>query len=170
MNIVCVIYLVFINKYSLRDLPCVHQWIYSACFTWCSSINIFCVIHLVFINEYILRALPCAHQGIYSVCFRPVFHLYVNVKREHEKSNKRFSIVCIPYRRERDVNVKREFMTCDRETRAWNQSLHVAIFHVHAQHSRARNNNKRTSFYARGNREINWIHHKCPVLYEQSLK
>ena len=94
----------------------------------------------------------------------------VNVKREREKSNKRFSIVCIPYRRERDVNVKRGFMTCDRETRAWNRSLHVAIFHVHAQHSRARNKNKKTFFYARGNRETNWIHHKCPVLYEQSLK
>jgi len=23
--------------------------------------------------------------------------------------------------------------------------------------------NKKTSFYARGNRETNWIHHKCPV-------
>jgi len=33
----------------------------------------------------------------------------LNMKREREKSNKRFSIVCIPYRRERDVNVKREF-------------------------------------------------------------
>ena len=81
-----------------------------------------------------------------------------NVKRE------------LPYRLDRDVNVKREFMTCDRETRAWNRSLHVAIFHVHSQYSRARNKNKKTSFYARGNRETNWIHHKCPVLYEQSLK
>ena len=35
----------------------------------------------------------------------------VNVKRDREKPNKRFSIVCFPYRRERDVNVKREFMT-----------------------------------------------------------
>jgi len=52
----------------------------------------------------------------------------VNVKREREKSNKRFSIVCISYRRERDVNVKRKFMICDCVTRAWNRSLHVAIF------------------------------------------
>jgi len=48
-------------------------------------------------------------------------------------------MVCIPYRRERDVNVKREFMTYDRVTRAWNRSLHVVSFQVHAQHSRARN-------------------------------
>jgi len=79
----------------------------------------------------------------------------VNVKREGENSNRRFSFVCIPYRRERDVNVKREFMTCDREARAWNRLLHVAIFHVHAQHSRARNKHKKTSFYARGKRETN---------------
>jgi len=89
---------------------------------------------------------------------RPVFHLYVNLKREREARTckiKRFSIVCIPYRRERDVNVKREFMTRDRVTWAWNRSLHVAIFHVHAQHSRATNKSKKTSFYARGNKETN---------------
>ena len=58
-----------------------------------------------------------------------------NVKREREKSNKRFSILCIPYRRERDVNVKREFMTCDRETRAWNRSLRFFTF-THSIHGR----------------------------------
>jgi len=90
------------------------------------------------------------HLGRYSI-----YTWTWNVKREREKSNKRFFIVCIPYRRERDVNVKREFMTCDRVTRAWKRSLHVAIFHVHAQHSRTRNKNKKSSFYARGNRETN---------------
>jgi hypothetical protein len=38
------------------------------------------------------------------------------VNRELEKSNKRFSFECIPYRRERNVIVKREFMTGERET------------------------------------------------------
>jgi len=117
-------------------------------------------------NRLIQECLDSTGLGRYSIY---TWTWNVNVKREREKSNKRFSIVCIPYRRECDVNVKREFMTCDRETRAWNRSLHVAIFHVHAQHSRARNKNK-SSFYARGNRETNWIHHKCPVVYEQSLK
>ena len=79
-----------------------------------------------------------------------------NVKRELEKSNKRFSFKCIPYRRERDVNVKRKFISCDRVTRAWNRSL--VIFHVHAQHKRARNRNKRISLYARANGETNLIH------------
>jgi len=51
----------------------------------------------------------------------------------------------------------------------WNRSQHVAIFHVHAQHSLAKNKNKKTSFYARGNRETNWIHRKCPVLHMNSL-
>ena len=67
----------------------------------------------------------------------------MNVKREREKSNKRFSFVCIPYWREREVNVKCEFMTCDRVTRAWNPSLHVAIFHVHAQPSWTSNKKRR---------------------------
>ena len=39
----------------------------------------------------------------------------MNVKHEREKSNKRFSIVSIPYRRERDLNVKRQSLACDRK-------------------------------------------------------
>ena len=54
----------------------------------------------------------------------------VNVQRQREKSNTRFSYVSIPFRRGRDVSVKREWMACERETRAWNRSLYVVIFKV----------------------------------------
>ena len=103
--------------------------------------------------------------GIFFLYIKPVFHLYVNLKREREARTWKIkqTIFYCKY----SISAR---MTCARETRAWNRSLHVAIFHVHAQHSRARIKNKKTSFYARGNRETNWIHHKCPVLYEQSLK
>jgi hypothetical protein len=92
----------------------------------------------------------------------------MNVKPECEKSNKRFSIVCIPYRR--DLSIKHKFMTCDCITRACNQLLHVVIFHVHARHSRTRSHHDRSSVYARCNRKTYEAIRKCPILYDQSLK
>ena len=52
----------------------------------------------------------CIHNGCHSIY---TLTCNVNVKHEREKSNKLFSIVSIPFRRERDVGIKREFMPCD---------------------------------------------------------
>jgi len=87
-------------------------------------------------------------------------HLYVNLKREREARTwkiKQTIFYCMYSisawaRRERETRIYDRW-PCDASVKPI--ATDVAIFHVHAQHSRARNTNKLTSLYVRGNRETN---------------
>ena len=81
---------------------------------------------------------------------RPVFHLNVNMLRERKAQRWKLQQTIFFCMNSISAWARRERETRIYDMWPWTRSLHVVIFQVHAQHSRARKN-KRTSIYARCN-------------------